>query len=135
MAFFDRPTIIVHLNDLDWRVTGLTSLRHTPLDEHDERAGVVRYVPEVTWITDRLPEDEVNVLAAFPWQAGKSYVVVAHVLTEPFINKNYGPLYEAGWVISGNWKYPLGACLGWMPIPTEGPTWSSDTPMPFEAFK
>ncbi len=41
-----KPTIVVHLDGLDWRVSGLTSLRHTPLDEHDERRGVVRYCPE-----------------------------------------------------------------------------------------
>jgi hypothetical protein len=41
-----RPTIVIHLDGLDWRVSGLTSLRHTPLDEHDERRGVVRYCPE-----------------------------------------------------------------------------------------
>lgn len=42
----DRPVIVVHLNGLDWRVSGLTSLRHTPLDAYDEQRGVVRYVPE-----------------------------------------------------------------------------------------
>lgn len=41
-----RPTIVIHIDGLDWRVSGLTTLRHTPLDEHDERRGIVRYCPE-----------------------------------------------------------------------------------------
>lgn len=41
-----RPTIVVHLDGKDWRVTRLDSLDVFPLDAADERRGVARYCPE-----------------------------------------------------------------------------------------
>lgn len=41
-----KPTIVIHLDGKDWRVTRLDSLDVRPLDEGDERRGVVRYCPE-----------------------------------------------------------------------------------------
>ncbi len=41
-----RPTIVINLEGKDWRVTRLDSLDIRPLDEADERRGVVRYCPE-----------------------------------------------------------------------------------------
>lgn len=48
-----HKTIVLWKDGLEHRVSGLTTLRHTPLDEADERNGIVRYVPELSTTEQR----------------------------------------------------------------------------------